>query len=292
MSRFSKNIYGWFGYSRSERRASLILLVIIFLVIAFRFLTPGKRAGVTNISPFVLEREQLLLRKKSEKPDTAKLFPFDPNCASEKELMKLGLNLRQSRALTNYRLRGGRFRKPQDICRIYGIDSSIYKGLLPYINIKETHVSLKKAGSSDTVKGHSARMTMKVRTDLNRCDSAALEKLPGIGPVLSERIIKYREILGGFYSVDQLKEVYGITDSTFSFISGKLMVDSAEINQIEINRAKFGELVKHPYLELYDVKALLKYRSIRGNIDSLPQLVNDKILTPAKALRLRPYLRF
>jgi competence protein ComEA len=292
MLRFSKNISGWFGYSRRERRASFILLVIIFLVIAFRFLTTGKRTDVTIIPPFVLEREQPFFRSEPGKEDTARLFPFDPNSSSEEEFMQLGMNQRQVRTLLNYRQKGGRFRKPQDIFRIYGIDSSILCSLVPYINIKATHGNLKKTSSYGSVKRDSGRMTSKFRTDLNRCDSAGLEKLPGIGPALSARIIRYREILGGFYSVDQLKEVYGLSDSTFRFISGRLMADSTAIKQIEINKAKFGELMKHPYLELYDVKALLKYRAIRGKIDSISQLVEDKILTPARASRLRPYIRF
>jgi DNA uptake protein ComE-like DNA-binding protein len=292
MSRFLKNISGLFGYSRRERRASFILLIIIFLIIIFRFLLPSEKSSLKIISPVILYSDQPVKREKTGDLDTAMFFDFDPNNASAEELTMLGMNEQQFRTVIKYREKGGRFRKAQDLNRIYGMDSLLVRKLLPFVKIAEQPKELQKVTRPDTLKKHFRAKNVLAKTDLNRCDSADLEKLPWIGPVLSARIIKYRELLGGFCSIDQLKEVYGLSDSTFNFISGRVTADSNDIKQIEINKAKFAELIKHPYFELFDVKALLKYRAIRGNIDSIPELVENKILTPGKAARIRPYIRF
>jgi DNA uptake protein ComE-like DNA-binding protein len=91
--------------------------------------------------------------------------------------------------------------------------------------------------------------------DLNSCDSALLVTLPGIGPVLSARIIKYRHLLGGFASVNQLREVYGLPPETFEIIKGKVFADTSAINVININTAGYKELSEVPYLENYEIKS-------------------------------------
>jgi len=292
MSHFLKNISGWFGYSRRERRASFILLAIIFLILTFRLILPGKKSSLSITSPVVLLKEQPVMMTKSSEIKPIVFFDFDPNKASENDLIALGMNERQSRTLIRYREKGGRFKKAEDLNRIYGMDSALIVKLLPFIKIAEEPAGLHKVLKIDTSKAHRRIKNVPVKTDLNSCDSADLEKLPWIGPVLSARIIKYRDLLGGYWSVDQLAEVYGITDSTLILIAGRLNADSADVRKININRATYGDLIKHPYFERYDVQSILKFRALTGRIDSLPQLVESKILTPAKAARVKPYIRF
>lgn len=128
--------------------------------------------------------------------------------------------------------------------------------------------------------------------DLNTCDSAALESLPGIGPVLSVRIIKYRNLLGGYASVNQLIEVYGLPPETFEIIKGRLFADSLSVRKININSAVYKELSRFPYLENYDVTAILKFRQIQNKINNIGELVQNKVLSPEKAARIKPYLSF
>lgn len=132
----------------------------------------------------------------------------------------------------------------------------------------------------------------KVPLDINSCDSASLEALPGIGPVLSARIIKYRKLLGGFTRVEQIKEVYGLTEETYELISGRIYIDTAFVKRININSAGFKELIRIPYLEKYDVTAILRYRELKGRITGTGDLVENKILTKEKAEKSGPYLKF
>jgi DNA uptake protein ComE-like DNA-binding protein len=128
--------------------------------------------------------------------------------------------------------------------------------------------------------------------DINTCDSASLEALPGIGPVLSIRIIKFRNLLGGYASVDQLREVYGLSEETFNLISGRVTADSSCIKKIKINQADYKQLVRFPYFEKYEVSAILKYVELKGKINSMSDLVDNKLITPEKAVKVKPYLEF
>ena len=138
---------------------------------------------------------------------------------------------------------------------------------------KKTHVSFK-------------------RIDLNKCDSADLESLPGIGPVLSARIVRYRHLLGGYAEVSQLREVYGLPVETFDRISGMLYADPAGIRKININLADYRQLVRLPYLTRYEVNAVLKYRELQGKVENIDELVGNGVIDSAKAKRVKWYLEF
>ena len=128
--------------------------------------------------------------------------------------------------------------------------------------------------------------------DLNRCDTAELIRLPGIGPVLSVRIIKYRNLLGGFYTVEQLKEVYGLPVETYDLIKDQIFVDSLVISTINVNVADFKTLIRFPYFDRNEVSSILKYRDYKDGIGDLNELVDNKLITKEKALKLKSYLSF
>jgi competence ComEA-like helix-hairpin-helix protein len=128
--------------------------------------------------------------------------------------------------------------------------------------------------------------------DLNRADSAQLLPLPGIGPVFAGRIIKYRKLLGGFVSADQLTEVYGMPAETVEKVRGRIIIDSTAIRKINPDSATFGELLRHPYLEYEQVKALVDFREFSGKINSLDELRDMHILHDTSLNRLDAYFAF
>lgn len=270
----------WLGYSRRERRSTFLLLIIIVLVISFRFLVPAKRINIEDISTKLTYFEETSGANERLK-DTLILFTFDPNKASVEILKNLGLSDKQAKTVKNFRDKGGRFHQPADFSRIYGVEKNLSERLLPYINIERDSV---RSSKIDTI--------LSKMIDLNRCDSIMLDRLPGIGPVLSVRIIKYRNLLGGFVCREQLKEVYGLTPETYNRIAARVFADSSDVIRININLAGFKDLIKHPYLERYDVQAILKYREMKDKIENINELTNNKILTPEKSRRISPYLSF
>ena len=125
---------------------------------------------------------------------------------------------------------------------------------------------------------------------INRADSAHLLPLPGIGPVFAGRIVKYRELLGGFVRIDQLCEVYGIPDETLDLIRDRIELDTSEIRKILLNSASFRDLLRHPYLGLEEVKSIVNYRDYKQDISSLMELRQNRVLPDSTLERIGPYL--
>jgi DNA uptake protein ComE-like DNA-binding protein len=132
----------------------------------------------------------------------------------------------------------------------------------------------------------------KLIIDINRCDTSELIKLNGIGTVLSVRIIKYRQLLGGFARNDQLSEVYGLPAETYDRIKDQIFVDTLMISTINVNSADYKTLIRFPYFEKYEVSSILKFRELEGRIRDIFVLVDNKLITVEKAKKVRPYLRF
>lgn len=182
----------------------------------------------------------------------------------------------------------------------YAIPEKHFSYSLSYIN-QDTSGSVNQQESVSSMSGNiSGNQVYKDQyparqerlIEINTCDSADLERLPGIGPVLSARIIKYRNLLGGYVRTGQLKEVYGLTPETFELISGKVFADSSYVKKININVADYKQLIRIPYLERYDVAAILKYRELKGRIAGIGDLVENKLITVEQGEKIKGYLVF
>jgi competence protein ComEA len=276
-------IKNWFGFSRRERRSTFILLIIVCTVIAIRYVVPEKNADFGYIGGEKINLEISAAISSSDKKKRDSLFLFNPNTASIDTLVKLGLDSRAAATLIKYRSRGGKFSIPSDIRKVYGIDSSHAEKLIPFIELEN---------DSAISSGNNGKKSKRPPIELNGCDSALLVSLPGIGPVLASRIIKYRRLLGGYVSVSQLREVYGLPAETFDLIKGRLTVDTLSVAGININSGGYKELIRIPYLERYEVSSILKYRELQGRINGIDDLTKNKLITPDKAVKVRGYLSF
>lgn len=273
----------WFGFNRQERRGSFILLLIIVLVLLIRTIVPLKDTDIEDITPGVKALAMLSRNTDSMQPSS-----FDPNSATLETLLDIGFEEREARTLISYRNNGGRFKNPEDLKKVYGMEEGKAEKLLPYIRIGADTIIKNRSGS----KSYAPSAWQGKVIDLNKCDSAGLEALPGIGPVLSVRIIKFRNLLGGFASVDQLREVYGLSAGTFEMLKARVMADSSSVKKVSVNTADYKELARFPYLKSYEVNAILKYRELQGRISGMPALVENKILTNEKAEKMKAYLKF
>jgi competence protein ComEA len=281
MSLNNRPIKNWFGFTRRERRSTFIMLLIISLILGLRYTIPDSRIGIEDITGTEswVEKQSELSKKESIHP--GEQFAFDPNIVSYSALMKLGLGAKESNTLINYRRKGGKFRLPSDIKKVYGIEESKAEKLIPFIKISE-----------DTLKKVSRFVRQRTKFDINLSDSASLVELPGIGPVLSGRIIRYRRLLGGYATIDQLKEVYGLKAETYDIIKDRVFADSSVIIRININSAGYKELSHIHYFEKYEISAILKYRELKGRIPGISDLTENKLITTEKANKVRPYLKY
>jgi competence protein ComEA len=140
--------------------------------------------------------------------------------------------------------------------------------------------------------GQKIRTGRKPLIEINTGDSATLLSLPGIGPVLSARIIKYRHLLGGFAEIEQLREVYGLSAETYDLIRDRVFADTTLLVKISINSAGYKEIARLPYFEKFEVTAILKYRELKGRINSINDLIDNKVITKEKGFKVKPYMSF
>lgn len=202
------------------------------------------------------------------------LFEFDPNTATKDELERLGFKPWQAENIVKYRSKGGRFKQPSDITKIHGVDAEFAEKLMPYIKIE----SAQETASYDII------------VNLNTATETDLQKLKGIGAAYSKRIVAYREKLGGFISVEQLREVYGMTDELYNGILPYLKVNNEPIRTININTADFKTLVSHPYIDKNIANAILNYREFAKTIKSTDELVKQKALSKSEYDKISKYI--
>lgn len=128
------------------------------------------------------------------------------------------------------------------------------------------------------------------RIDLNRADSSELIRLPGIGPVFAGRIVKYRELLGGYHRHQQLKEVYGLPEETVGLLQEKVFIDTAAVRKLDLQTATFRQLLRHPYLGYEEVRTIVRYRDLMGGISSINELIDNELITDSLWVKIAPYL--
>lgn len=126
---------------------------------------------------------------------------------------------------------------------------------------------------------------------INTADSADLLPLPGIGPVLAGRIIAFRNGLGGFYSVEQVAETYGLQDSVFQRIKETLRLGETEIAALDINAVDINRLKQHPYIKWNLAAVIIEYRNRHGNFKQVNDLLHINIISPEIFHKIAPYLK-
>lgn len=213
------------------------------------------------------------IRSMVEQHRELHFFFFDPNTIVESAWGSLGLESKLISRIKKYLASGGQFRKAADLKNIYGFDSLKYLELLPYIKIEEK-----------------VKMQI-VKVDLNEADSSQLLMLPGIGPYFSRHIINYREKLGGFYSADQLREIFGLKRGRIDSLKARLIIQTDKLILININTASLEELNAHPYISYREASDIVRFRKRKGHITTLESLQKKKILNDSLFDRVKPYLK-
>jgi len=285
-----------------------ILLSALMLLIAFLFSFPYFFKEKDNTAPVIIsgdKSEPEITHKKEQVSEdkrsffsndlpakTGKLFYFDPNTASFEEWQTLGLRDRTIKTIKNYLAKGGSFRKKEDLQKIYGLHPDQYERLARYIKIESKQSSQNYSQQSPAYNYTASKPWNKENLaikDINTADAAAFIALPGIGEKLANRIMNFREKLGGFYSVEQVKETYALPDSTFQLIKPLLHV-SQDVRKLNINTATKDDLKVHPYIRWNIANAIVEYRNQHGVFKSLDELKNIMLIDEDTFHKLLPYL--
>ncbi len=219
------------------------------------------------------------------------LFYFDPNTISAEGWKKLGLREKTIGTILNYLNKGGKFRKPEDVQRIYGLFPNEYERIAPYIKIEG--ISDNKTYAENTSPGNTLPKTyapLYTVVDVNTADTTAFIALPGIGSKLAARIINFRDKLGGFYSINQVGETFGLPDSTFQKIKQYLRLDNTSVKKININTATVDELKAHPYIKYSLANPIVAYRNQHGLFTKVEDVKKIMAVTDEVYTKISTYL--
>jgi len=288
----------FFTYSKSEKNGTIVLAVILLVLIVASFIyRPISSSSIVDNESYdkidsffrsirysepdadinskrnVLSEELPILKE-------FKSFYFNPNTISIDSLVDLGLSPKQAQVVINYRNKGGRFRTPDDLAKIHVIDSSTFNRLKPLVIIPV---------STDSDIAKVKLQTERIFVEINSADSVTLTKIKGIGRSFARRIVLYRNSLGGFYSINQLSEVYGLSPEVVNSMQENIYIDSTLIRKLNLNLIGYDELKVHPYITDYQAKSIIYYRSKRGAIVSVAELLENKLLPKERYERVKPY---
>jgi competence ComEA-like helix-hairpin-helix protein len=298
----------WFVFFNSERIGITALIIILLIVIILpRFFRNDEIAGEDverlkkEMDVFLAEMEKQSLKNK---PDT--IFMFDPNEIDSASLVLLGFSPRQAKSLINYRNKGGRFYNKESFGRSFVVSEEMYTRLYYYINIKQEN---RKTYTQEKTKDNAAtkrenpitaevndnkkanNTVKKVYTiELNSADFDELQKFRGIGEYYAKRIVEYRDKLGGFYKPEQLMEIKGIDSVRFEMFRDQILIDTSHIRRIKINTVTETELAKHPYINNFTAKAIIRYRKFKGTITSVDEMLTEKVITEKQLEKIAAYI--
>lgn len=298
----------WFTFSRQDRRAIILLATLIVVAIVLLWTKPMWHREEATV---LLGTDSVAMRLESPTPQQPIVKieprPFNPNTADSLELLSVGLPPRVARNILRYRKAGGEFRRPEDLARIYGLHDSVFARVKPYVAIPQP-TELSKGESladvpeplpmmlpSDTMqREHPYAEYMRAKykpgqfVDLNRADTSELMKIPGIGPVYAKMIVDYRERLGGYHSIVQLRDLEVLPEDLGDWVH----VSTPPAAMLNVNRLSLTQLRSHPYLSFYQAKAIVELRKREGHIRSARQLLFLDEFSEADIERLTPYLSF
>ncbi len=300
-----KIIKDYFSFSKKERIAVFIVLLLGggFMVLP-HFFGIKKKAYPKNEQ---LQQQISVLQNSKPKPyattkegddndwqqpsnypkvPKGELFQFDPNTLDEAGWVKLGIREKTAKTIINYRSKGGRFRTAEDIRKIWGLRKEEADRIIPYAVVPQSASASNYGGYQKPV----AANTKPVLLDANTATPEQLRTLPGIGYSLPYKIVRYREKLGGFLNMLQVKETRDMTDSIFTAILPYLHVLPTEIKKININAATDFELSGHPYIDRTVAKAIAIYRAQHGGFHSVDEVKKIVFITDEVYNKISPYL--
>jgi len=296
-----RRIFNYFSLNQRERLAIIGLLILFFVFLTTSVLLPMFQQS-HGIAYQRIQWEGKLTRPAidsigtipattmaEKKPIT--YFYFDPNVLQKAEWIRLGLREKQAQVILNYVHKGGRFYQKEDLFKIYSLSKQEVERLIPYVRIEEP-ATPKKSNAYNPPLYIPIKTPPPILIDINLADSLAFEMLHGIGPSFARRIVNYRQALGGFYSIQQLKEVYGIPAELIDKLSTQLNLQADNIQKIAINHWSVEELGKHPYLKYKRARLIVAYRNQHGSFQSIADLKHIHSLDDDFFVKIEPYLDF
>ncbi len=296
------HITKYFALNRQERNgmiavASLVvLLLVVKYFIVYHYKTQTKEVLVIALDDIATKLAEQNKEASPESYNTTSLnskdslFYFNPNTINYEQALMLGFSGKTAHTLINYRNKGGKFNKVIDLKKLYGLDESLFEKLQPFIVVKDNNTFDTKFKKQEKENKFAKKEKQNITIEINSADSVQWNQLKGISFGRARMIIKYRTMLGGFYNIEQIKEVKYFTDSLYDMIKANLTVNPALVQKLKVNAVDFKTMVHHPYIKYEGTKcifALKRNKKIVAN-----DLINSSCFSREQLEKVLLYLDF
>ncbi|MBO4673436.1 MAG: helix-hairpin-helix domain-containing protein [Bacteroidaceae bacterium] len=299
----------YFYFIKSDRRAIVALGCVAVFAIGVLMVEDRRPSP----QPIPEQSSGMTMRGVGDEPDglpimgemsagqRGALRSFDPNTVDSITLIGFGLKDWKVRNFLHYRAAGKVFRSAEEMGKTYGWTEEDVEKVKGYVVVGEKYRNdgknenrWEKREQMERREDMSAYASNKFQTltkvDVNTADTALLRRIPGVGEKISEAIVQYRKRLGGFYSVEQLKEIKMVSPELLEWFT--ISSSSPDIQIIHINKTSFQALNSHPYISYEQTKALLQYIRLYGEVKDEKALLETGIFTEEEVEKLRPYLSY
>ncbi|MDH4403758.1 MAG: helix-hairpin-helix domain-containing protein [Flavobacterium sp.] len=255
----------YFQYSKSQR--SGIFLLVLFCVIcqfAFFYWDPSSENGEDSEKQKWIGLQAKVDSLKVEKQNyIPKIYPFNPNFITDYKGSKLGMSIEEIDRLLNFRKTNQYVNSASEFQKVTQVSDSLLNAISPYFKFPDWV----NKGKTNNFKPFEKKTEKIVRLDINLATKEDLMKIYGIGPALSDRILKQKELFGGFVSMKQMEDVWGLSPEVIENLNKYFIVATLpKIKMIDINNASIKELLLFPYFKYSLAKAIVTYRSMNGDL--------------------------
>jgi DNA uptake protein ComE-like DNA-binding protein len=272
----------------------LFVLIIVFQMFYFfvDFSSFSKEPGESE-KWHSLQTEIDSLKFEKQKY-VSKIYPFNPNFISDFKGYRLGMSVKEIDRLLVFRKENKYVNSAEEFQNITKVSDSLLSIISPYFKFPDWVNQKKKLDNYVNYSNKSYAKKIKVVIiDINLATKEDLIKIYGIGEAISARILKQRESLGAFVSMEQLKEVWGLSPEVIENLNTHFKILALpDIKKIDINNASVKELSQFPYFNYQLAKQIVTFRSMNGDIKNVTDLTKIKGLSIDKANIIALYLIF
>ena len=247
---------------------------VIDRALAESILAPVPQESLETMRKTIRGKDVYAVKKESEHspivkavrekaaPKSVENFRFNPNTVAVSDLVRLGFTERQAISIDNYRKKGGIFRRKEDFAKSFVVADSVYARLEPFIDIP--------------------------LLDLNLADSAAFDRLPGIGGYFASKMVEFRRRLGGSYSYkEQLMDIWRFDEEKFNALSDLVAVADGNARAYPLWTLPADSLKLHPYIGAYAARGIVLFRENNPRSEwTVEALAKAGVLKPEMASKL------
>ena len=291
----SKIIQSYFNFTR-EQRSGIFTLFVIIIVLQFIyfFVTFNYKTKDDPEKQKWLSLQSQVDSMKMEKKGTPKIYLFNPNYITDYKGYKLGMSVTEIDRLLAFRKENKFVNSVKEFQNVTKVSDSLLNVMAPYfkfpdwVNQRNTPRHYKSYLNPAFAKKENI-----VLIDINLATKEDLVKIYGIGDAISLRILKQKELLGGFVSMEQMNDVWGLSPEVIENLNTHFKVSVLPaFKKIEINNASLKELTQFYYFRYALAKQIVTYRSMKGKINNIEDLTKIKGFPVDKANLIGLYLDF